>query len=98
MVYFKHLQKLGRTLAAEAGKLLDSAKVLKNAIDQTLKSLKDTYTDEEIAENFEEDADWISDFTEQFLDDCNNLEKYCKQVMHDCTVRKETLDKAIIWG
>ena len=40
MHYFDNLQKLGRTLAAEATKLLDSAKELKSAIDRVLKNLK----------------------------------------------------------
>lgn len=99
MHYFDNLQKLGRTLAAEATKLLDSAKALKSAIDRVLKNLKQNYTDAEIEENFgEDDEDWIADFTQGFLDDCNELERFCKTVMADCNKRKAALDHALIWG
>lgn len=99
MHYFDDLQKLGRTLAAEAGKLLGSAKDLKEAIDRTLKSLQQEYTDEEIEENFgDDDEEWIEAYTEQFLDDCNSLEAFTKKVMADCKQRKSTLDRALIWG
>lgn len=65
MYYFDGIKNLGRTLAAEALKLLDSAKDLKEAIDRTLKNLQQNYSDAEIEENFgEDDEDWIADFTQ----------------------------------
>lgn len=69
---------MGRTLADEAGKLLDSAKTLKEAIDRTLRALELNYSDEAIEEEFGfGEADFIKDFTDQFLDDCKSLEDYC---------------------
>jgi hypothetical protein len=98
MHYFDGLQAVGMTLAAEATKLLDHAKDLKEAIDRTSAALKLNYNEEDIAAEFEEDEDWINDFTEQFLDDCNKLTEYCVRVMKQCDERKHNLDYALIWG
>jgi len=90
---------MGRTLADEAGKLLDHAKDLKNAIDRTLKQLKLNYGPAEIEEEFGSDEqEFIDDFTNGFLEDIELLEKYCNKVIGDCNTRKANLDRAIIWG
>lgn len=100
MKYFDGIQKAAKTLADEAGKLLDHAKDLKEAIDRTLKSLKLNYSPEDIAEEFADptDLEWIANFTEIFLDDINTLETFCVDVIAKCKVRKSNLDVAIIWG
>lgn len=82
MHYFDGIQNTARTLSDEAGKLLDHAKDLKEAIDRTLKSLKLNYSAEDIAEEFSDpdDLEWIASFTEIFLDDITKLETFCKTV------------------
>jgi hypothetical protein len=100
MKYFNKIQKVAKTLAQEAGDLLDDAKDLKEAIDRTLKSLKLNYSPEDIADEFADptDLEWIATFTDTFLDDINTLETFCVDVIKNCKVRKSNLDVAIIWG